>query len=1078
MQLFADRFLIDGSDTIDLATGDLVRLSAEAARDRPTTQARTTLCDRLASVRHPLLIPLLDYGVAQEHWFEAHMLLPALHMHHDEARRTALHLGRFLSGTGIDMTRDAVDRNVRSVRQPAGRSLPSVRPLGLRLVERSSLEQIQVLLEAGGPPGVARVEVSGARGSGLRTTRLRVARAARLAGLVPVDSRLVVRLEDVEAICRGRHLCVIGWSDEEDRDPPRLLATAAAEGTGRHVWLPFRRTSGAPTVVALEPLTALQLSGMIFADAQLGPDLEEVRAAALASDGLPGRLVDRLSSPRGARLLTCVHEMAPEYVVRRQEPLPTIPARPATADGGVARLERVVAAARMLAARGRHARAERLLRRAAESLAARGALRSAATAACDLGELQLDRCRPDAALDSFGRARGWCADAAIITRSLTGSGRALLDQGRLLEAEGALRTAVEIEDRPQSRLLLAETLAVRGDYDAAHDLLTAKTGALSSEALAFASEIVRHQGDLGAAGRLAAHALATAGEDPAAECSGNLASMHVQAALRNRGEVERHSKAAAQAARRARAPQLALLAAAESFGCLAACGTTGSKVRRERVLAAARRLPLLRQAQVRAAICGIDAEVRRVASRIGALSLVAANGHHPSLVDELEKLLHITHDSPDEGSALRSVAEHLLERLGACSICIRVAESRRQVAAAGRPWPNDRSVTERALDAGASVLCDGATPEAAEPIRAAGATLGCIAARWVTGARPAATRITESLRLAAAATGPLLRAFAAAAPQPPGPHPDDLLGPGPAAESVRDAIRRAAMSPFPVLVEGESGAGKEIVARAIHTRSLRRGRKFCAVNCAALADDLLEAELFGHTRGAFTGALVERQGLFEEADQGTLFLDEVGELSPRAQAKLLRVLQEGEVRRIGENHSRRVDARLVAATNRSLQAEVDAGRFRADLRFRVDVIRIRIPPLRERPDEVPWLANTLWADAARRVGTKATLSPDVISALARYDWPGNVRELQNVIASLAVHAPQRGRVTPALLPGHVAGVAGRAATSFDEARLEFERRFVRAALARAGGRKAIAARQLGVSRQGLAKMMKRLNIAD
>ena len=175
---------------------------------------------------------------------------------------------------------------------------------------------------------------------------------------------------------------------------------------------------------------------------------------------------------------------------------------------------------------------------------------------------------------------------------------------------------------------------------------------------------------------------------------------------------------------------------------------------------------------------------------------------------------------------------------------------------------------------------------------------------------------------------------------------------------------------------------------------------------------------------------------------------------------------------------RKVDVRIVAATNRSLQGEVVSGRFRADLRFRLDVIRIRIPPLRERPDEVPWLAGMFWADAARRVGTQATLSSDLVSALARYDWPGNVRELQNVIAALSVHAPRRGRVGASLLPAHVAGLAARATTTFDEARMEFERRFVRAALARTGGRKAAAAGQLGVSRQGLAKMMKRLGIAD
>ena len=155
-----------------------------------------------------------------------------------------------------------------------------------------------------------------------------------------------------------------------------------------------------------------------------------------------------------------------------------------------------------------------------------------------------------------------------------------------------------------------------------------------------------------------------------------------------------------------------------------------------------------------------------------------------------------------------------------------------------------------------------------------------------------------------------------------------------------------------------------------------------------------------------------------------------------------------------------------------------AGRFRADLRFRLDVIRIAVPPLREPPDEMPGLAERIWAEAADRVGTRATLGDDVIAALARYDWPGNVRELQNVVASLAVHGPRRGRVPASLLPAQIAGAATASAVGFDEARLEFERRFVRAALARAGGRKSTAAPQLGVSRQGLTKIMKRLGIVE
>ena len=292
------------------------------------------------------------------------------------------------------------------------------------------------------------------------------------------------------------------------------------------------------------------------------------------------------------------------------------------------------------------------------------------------------------------------------------------------------------------------------------------------------------------------------------------------------------------------------------------------------------------------------------------------------------------------------------------------------------------------------------------------------------------------------------------------------------------SIHRAARAPYPVLIEGESGSGKELVARGIHRLGTRRDRRLCTLNCAALSDELLEAELFGHARGAFTGAVAERPGLFEEADGGTIFLDEVGELSGRAQAKLLRVLQDGEVRRVGENLPRRVDARIVAATNRRLEDEVAANRFRADLRFRLDVIRIVVPPLRERATDIPALAARFWADAANRVGTTAVLSTEAVAALARYDWPGNIRELQNVIASLAVHAPRRGRILPSLLPAHIARCGASSATTFETARQEFERRFVRAALAGAGGKRARAARALGVSRQGLAKMLRRLRIDD
>jgi transcriptional regulator with PAS, ATPase and Fis domain len=278
------------------------------------------------------------------------------------------------------------------------------------------------------------------------------------------------------------------------------------------------------------------------------------------------------------------------------------------------------------------------------------------------------------------------------------------------------------------------------------------------------------------------------------------------------------------------------------------------------------------------------------------------------------------------------------------------------------------------------------------------------------------------------------------------------------------------------MIEGESGVGKELAARAIHALSARRERRFCDVNCAALPDELLESELFGHAKGAFTGAIADKPGLFEEADGGTLFLDEVADLSPRGQAKLLRVLQQHEVRRVGETFTRKVDVRLVAAANRDMRAEVAAGRFRADLLFRLDVIHLRVPPLRERPEDIPLLAQHCWRAAAERVGSRATLTHGVLAALAGHSWPGNVRELQNVVAALAVAAPSQGTVRRSLLPAALTSAVPVIGGSLAEARLEFERRFVRAALSRAGGSRTRAAAELGLSRQGLLKTMARLEI--
>ena len=309
-----------------------------------------------------------------------------------------------------------------------------------------------------------------------------------------------------------------------------------------------------------------------------------------------------------------------------------------------------------------------------------------------------------------------------------------------------------------------------------------------------------------------------------------------------------------------------------------------------------------------------------------------------------------------------------------------------------------------------------------------------------------------------------------------------LVGDSVVMRDVRAQIALAARAPFPVLIRGESGCGKELAARAIHALGQRRHRRCAAINCAALPDDLIESELFGHVRGAFTGAAADRAGLFDEADGGTLFLDEVGELGGRAQAKLLRVLQDGEVRRVGENQARRVDVRIIAATNVSLEDAVRRGAFRADLFYRLDVVRVRMPALRERRDDIAMLARHFWHDCTARVGSRARLDTRVLEALARHDWPGNVRQLQNTLAALAVRVPPRGRVAVDDLPADVRGAEPSSCylsrSGLDAARREFEASYVREALTRAGGRSSLAARDLGLTRQGLSKLVRRLGLDE
>ncbi|MDQ3820855.1 MAG: sigma-54 dependent transcriptional regulator [Acidobacteriota bacterium] len=313
----------------------------------------------------------------------------------------------------------------------------------------------------------------------------------------------------------------------------------------------------------------------------------------------------------------------------------------------------------------------------------------------------------------------------------------------------------------------------------------------------------------------------------------------------------------------------------------------------------------------------------------------------------------------------------------------------------------------------------------------------------------------------------------------------DLVGRS--AAFVQLMVGRVASTDLPVLIEGESGTGKEVVARAIHRRSTRSSNAFIAVNCGAIPSELIESELFGHVRGSFTGAERDRRGLWEEANGGTVFLDEITETTPAFQVKLLRALQEGEIRRVGSNQTQRVDVRVIAASNRDVEAEVNQGRFRQDLLYRLNAVTINLPPLRERREDIVPLARRFAERVRLGHDSPITFSRAALRLLEQYSWPGNIRELENAViraAALSDHTirpedlPERVRRSIEAVARNVEEGA-EAASSEQEEWLtleEVEKRYVARVIEHTGGNKQAAARLLGVDRKTIERMMKRYNI--
>jgi two-component system nitrogen regulation response regulator NtrX len=313
-----------------------------------------------------------------------------------------------------------------------------------------------------------------------------------------------------------------------------------------------------------------------------------------------------------------------------------------------------------------------------------------------------------------------------------------------------------------------------------------------------------------------------------------------------------------------------------------------------------------------------------------------------------------------------------------------------------------------------------------------------------------------------------------------------MVGESYAMRQLREQVAMAAPTNGRVLIYGENGTGKELVARTVHTLSRRRGAAFVEVNCAAIPEDLIESELFGHVRGAFTGAVADRRGKFELADGGTIFLDEIGDMSLKTQAKVLRVLQEQTMEPVGGTSSIRVDARVLAATNKDLQAEIRGGRFREDLYFRLNVIPIFVPALRDRQEDLPLLAEHFMAEFAREYGRRIkSFDPAALVVLQQYSWPGNVRELRNVVERLmimvagdTITADDLAFLDRTLAPEAEAAVArpnGR--VTLHEARDRFERDLILRTLAAQQGNMSRTAEALGVERSNLYRKMKAFGIA-
>jgi DNA-binding NtrC family response regulator len=1130
-RLIADRFVGDARGvTIDLATGRRVELMIMAAGSSTEMARWGARCGFFAGIEHRYLARLVDYGaLGGTRRFEAWACDGPWRGARGAAAQAQARSAAFLRACGrAPGALDALCLRVCGARPvvlpdaAAGYEAPadSRRPditrdvLGLCSIGRPLLSAVGEMFSRG--RRAFALAVSGPRDVGIDGVVSDLARTARLHGYVPLGARFA--RSPLATPAHGRTIFLIAGSDGEGWIEFLQLLTRSP---GAHILL---FAGAAPTGVCALRLTAVGADVLTRAvlPVDLPPPLQVlVRRLAVRARGSPVRFAsllwerpvmrhpeDRPSASRAAEPAVCYGEPAEDVSTSDG----TAHGGVWPASGGLPAIRRRTAAALESLGRGRHARADRALRQAIAAFTRRGADRDATHAALDLAASLLKRGRPQdaGALLADARTTGArAADEIALLRLAMLSGHAAIDNARLDEAEallsGAMAAAEGLKQYPAeraARLGLARCLFWRGQFEKGWQLLDAidpraPDDRESVELAAERSRLSIGRGDLESGVSAAAAALLRADRlgGPALHAQAACAAAFAQL---NAGDPESARAMVARcvgAARLAHDPLLALRARLVGAECDRRQGRRGPGITLIRRIRRMSRAPLPRVLSARTDLLadlltgatGVephDVAAQHVRSTgLGGLALFApprpSQGPGLTVVRDLVDILQCCHVAADDAGVLAALCARLRVALDAAAVGFFAGGGTTPVPSATDGGRLEPGIAARVLDVDQPIAprqVDGRI-EAGAPVRYGGRRIGALVARWTLASTVAEREALALLATAAAAAAPALAAVLAKRQAPALAITSHLLGTSQAIVNVRDAVERAAPAPFAVLIQGESGSGKELVARALHRQGPRKDRPFCTLNCAALPDDLVESELFGHARGAFTGAMADRPGVFEEAHTGTLFLDEVGELSLRAQAKVLRTIQDGELRRVGENLGRRVDVRLISATNRDLRQEVADGRFRLDLLYRLDVIRITIPPLRERRDDIPLLAEHLWSDATGRLGSRAMLGAAALACLARYDWPGNVRELQNVLAALAVRSPRRGIVGPSALPPPFDRAQPETTWRLNEARRTFDSRFIRAALARAGGHRGRAAEELGVSRQGLSKLMSRLGIA-